>query len=79
MKCGVTNKNTKMNIYIPWGLMAIFISLYIFYEHKRRNRLKREERREELNSRRQEFLEKMVASKNKKYKNGAIRPEEDTP
>jgi hypothetical protein len=68
-----------MNIYIPWGLMAIFISLYIFYEHKRRNRLRREERREELNSRRQEFLEKLVASKNKKYKNGAIWPEDDTP
>jgi tRNA G37 N-methylase TrmD len=68
-----------MNIYIPWGLMAIFISLYIFYEHKRINRLRREERREELNSRRQEFLEKLVASKNKNYKNGVIRSEEDTP
>jgi tRNA G37 N-methylase TrmD len=68
-----------MNIYIPGELIAIFISLYIFYEHKRINRLRREERREELNSRRQEFLEKLVASKNKNYKNGVIRSEEDTP
>ena len=55
-----------MTVYIPWGLIAIFISFYIFYQHNRRTRLKREERREELNIRRQELLDKLIESKLKK-------------
>ena len=54
-----------MTVYVPWGLIAIFISFYIFYEHNRRNRLRQEERREELNSRRQELLNQLVKSKSK--------------
>lgn len=50
-----------MTTYNPWGLIAIFISFYIFYDHNRRKRLRHEERREELNNRRQEFLQKMLA------------------
>lgn len=65
-----------MTVYIPWGLIAIFISLYIFYEHNRRNRLRREERREELNNRRQEFLQKMLRPRNKKPENPPNQPEQ---
>ena len=58
-----------MTTYNPWGLIAIFISFYLFYDHNRRKRLRHEERREELNNRRQEFLQKMLAPKNKKSEN----------
>lgn len=51
---------------ILWILIATFISLYVFYEINRKNRLRREEKHEELNNRRQEVLQKMLASRNKK-------------
>ncbi|HXS56471.1 MAG TPA: hypothetical protein VN726_10135 [Hanamia sp.] len=55
-----------MTVYIPWGLIAIFVSLYIFYQSNRKSQLRREERREQLNNRRQELLEKLIEAKNKK-------------
>jgi hypothetical protein len=67
-----------MNILLPGFLVPIFGSFYIFYGHNRRNRLRREEQRDELNSRRQEFLEKLVASKNKKPENSKTQGEENT-
>ncbi len=52
-----------MTIYIPWGFIAICISLYIFYEYNRVQKAKRKERRKELNERRKEFLNEVVKSK----------------
>jgi len=55
----------RVNIVVPWGLIAIFISLYIFREYNRVTKAKRENRREYMNERRQELLDNVV-KKNKK-------------
>jgi len=36
----------QLTIVVPWGLIAIFISLYIFREYNRVRRAKRDNRRE---------------------------------
>jgi hypothetical protein len=54
-----------MTVYLPWGLIAIFIAFYIFYDHNHRSRLKREERRDELKVRRQELVNQLIKSKSK--------------
>ena len=46
-----------MNVYIPWGLIAIFFAFYFSYSHNRRTRLRREERKEKLDNRNQELLD----------------------
>lgn len=55
----------QVNIVVPWGLIAIFISLYLFKEHNRVRKAKRENRREYMNERRQELLDNLL-KKNKK-------------
>ena len=55
----------QLTIVVPWGLIAIFISLYIFREYNRMRRAKRDNRREYMNERRQELLDN-VLKKNKK-------------
>jgi len=55
----------RINIIVPWGLIAVFISLYIFNESNRMKRAKREERREYMQERRQELLDNVVKGKNK--------------
>src|SRR5579871_4495418 len=55
----------RINIIVPWGLIAIFISLYLFKEYNRANKERRENRREYMNQRRQELLDD-VLKKNKK-------------
>jgi len=54
-----------MTIYVPWGLIAIFISFYLFREFNRVKKAKRENRREYMNERRKELLDN-VLKKNKK-------------
>jgi hypothetical protein len=54
-----------MTIYVPWGFICIFISLYIFYEYNRVKRAKREERREDRASRNQELLDAILKAKQK--------------
>jgi hypothetical protein len=54
-----------MTFVVPWGLIAIFIAFYIFYERIRLRRLKKEEREEELNNRRQEMISRLRKSKDK--------------
>lgn len=49
---------------VPWGLIAVFISFYLFKEFNRVKRARREERRDYLNERRQELLDN-VLKKNK--------------
>jgi len=60
------SNNFQMNIYLPWGFIAIFISFYIFREFNRVKKAKRDERRDELNERRQELLDKVLKSGKKK-------------
>jgi biotin transporter BioY len=55
----------QMNIYVPWGFIAIFISLYIFREYNRVKKAKRDQRREDMNERRQELLDNLFKSKKK--------------
>lgn len=52
-----------MSINIPWGLLAIGISLYLFYEYNRVKKAKRKERRERMNEHRQGLLDKLLKSK----------------
>ncbi|HTR31660.1 MAG TPA: hypothetical protein VMH27_20450 [Puia sp.] len=55
----------QVNVIVPWGLIAIFISLYLFKEYNRANKARRENRREYMNQRRQELLDDIL-KKNKK-------------
>jgi hypothetical protein len=55
-----------IRISVPFGLIAIFISFYIFHEYNRVKKAKREERRDYLNQRRKELLDNAVKPRNKK-------------
>ncbi|MFT3933833.1 MAG: hypothetical protein QM726_09485 [Chitinophagaceae bacterium] len=55
---------TQAKIWVPWGFISIAIVFYLFKEYNRVNKLKRSNRREELNARRQELLDN-VLRKNK--------------
>jgi hypothetical protein len=57
--------HNRVSIVVPWGMIAIFISLYLFREFNRIRRAKRENRREYLNKRRQELLDNLL-KKNRK-------------
>lgn len=52
-----------MTIYLPGGMLAAGISLYLFYEYNRVKNAKREERRESLNSTRQQYLQRLIEAK----------------
>ena len=49
-----------LNIFVPWGLIAIFISFYLFKEFNRVRKAKRENRRVYMNERRQELLDNLL-------------------
>jgi hypothetical protein len=55
----------QINLFVPWGMIAIFISLYLFKEFNRVKKAKRENRREYMNKHRQELLDN-IFKKNKK-------------
>jgi len=55
----------RINLIVPFGLIAIFISLYLFSEFNRVKRAKRYERREQVNERRNEMVDKVIKAKNK--------------
>ena len=57
-----------MKFYVPWGFILIFISFYIFREYNRVKKAKREERREVLNARRQELMDKVIKAAKKDNK-----------
>ncbi len=61
--------NGGFTIYIPYGLVAAFISFYLFREFNRAKKTKRDERREEINERRQELLDNLLKAKKKEEKN----------
>lgn len=52
-----------MQILIPWGLIAIFTSFSLFYYFNRKAQIKRQERRDKLNEKRQELLDAILKSK----------------
>jgi hypothetical protein len=52
-----------MQIQIPWGLIAIFISLSSFYYFNQKRKIKKEERLEKLNERKQLVLDSLPKSK----------------
>ena len=54
-----------MTKYVPWGILAIGISFYLFYEYNRVQKAKRDERREEINERWKELLDNVLKSKKK--------------
>jgi hypothetical protein len=59
----VSNQGTgrsQLNIFVPWGLIAIFISFYLFKEFNRVRKAKRENRRVYMNERRQELLDNLL-------------------
>jgi hypothetical protein len=53
----------QINVYVPWGLIAIFISFYLFWETNRVVRAKRDTRRERINGRRQELLGNVIKAR----------------
>jgi hypothetical protein len=55
-----------MTIYIPWGLIAIFISFYLFREFNRVRQAKTEERRERLTKRRQKLINNVLRANKQK-------------
>jgi len=59
----------RINIIIPWGLIAVFISFYLFSEFNRVKRAKRDYRREYMNERRQQILDNVIKAKNKNSDN----------
>ncbi len=61
----ITSNHSQMNIYVPWGFIGIFISLYIFYEYNRVKKAKRNERREERNARKQELIDNILKANKK--------------
>ena len=46
----------QIKLFVPYGLIAAFISFYIFRESNRARKDKQDNRREYLNERRQEIL-----------------------
>jgi hypothetical protein len=55
-----------MTIYIPWGLIAIFISFYLFREFNRVRQAKTKERRERLTERRQDLINNVLRANKQK-------------
>jgi hypothetical protein len=58
-------RSGQINIVVPWGMIAILISLYLFREYNRVRKAKRENRREYMNKHRQQLLDNIL-KKNKK-------------
>jgi hypothetical protein len=47
------------------GLFAVGLALFLFYEYNRRTEARQDERREQLNERRQKYLQKLLEVKKK--------------
>jgi hypothetical protein len=54
-----------MTLHFPVGFIAIFISLYLFYEYNRVRRAKYDERREDRIERQQELLDNIYRARKK--------------
>ncbi|GAB2679373.1 hypothetical protein GCM10027036_36770 [Flavihumibacter cheonanensis] len=56
---------------IPYGLIAIFIALSFFYYVSQKSRIRREEKQERLNEKRQELLDTLVKKNTRKSEDSA--------
>ena len=54
-----------MTIYLPGGMFAAGISLYLFYNYNRAKEAKLDERRESLHEIRRQYLQGMIEAKKK--------------
>jgi hypothetical protein len=52
-----------MTVYIPWGLIALFISYYFFHSSTQKAKARKEAQRERLNEKRQEYLNMLMEAK----------------
>ena len=66
---GNASNHFRINIIVPSGLMAVFITFYLFSEFNRVRRAKRDERRENMNERRQQILDNVIKGKDKNSDN----------
>lgn len=49
-----------MKLPIPWILIAVFISLSLFYYFNQKTRIRRDERRDRLKEKHQEYLDSLL-------------------
>jgi hypothetical protein len=49
-----------MTIYIPWGLMDLFISYYFYHSSTQKTKSRKQAQRARLNEKRQEYLNMLV-------------------
>ena len=54
-----------MQIALPWTLIAIFISFYLFYYFNQTAKINREEKRERLKEKHQKYLDSLLKSLSK--------------
>jgi hypothetical protein len=59
-------KTAGMTIYLPGGMLAAGISLYLFYEYNRVKDAKLLARRESLDNVRQQYLQGLIETKKRK-------------
>jgi hypothetical protein len=51
---------SDMKLPIPWILIAVFISLSLFYYFNQKTRIRRDERRDRLKEKHQEYLDSLL-------------------
>ena len=57
-----------MTIYVPGAMFAAGISIYLFYEFNRVKQAKQDQRRENLNDKRQQYIHQLIEAKRKEQK-----------
>jgi hypothetical protein len=66
-----------MTLYVPGFLFAAGVSLYLFHEFNRVRDGKNEQRRDRLNEKRQEYLDKLMEVKRREGKSELDQHGED--
>jgi hypothetical protein len=61
-------KTAEMTIIVPGALFAAGISIYLFYEFNRVKEAKRDQRRESLNDKRQQYIHQLIQANKKEQK-----------
>ena len=69
-----------MTIYVPGAMFAAGISIYLFYEFNRVKQAKQDQRRENLNDKRQQYIRQLIEANRKEQETGespaGIEPDE---
>ena len=55
-----------MRINLPWGFIAIFVSLSLFYYFNQKNKIRKDERRARAKEKHQEYLQSLIDNRNDK-------------